>query len=53
MALVDVLKRIAGRKGATPAQLALAWLLAPKPWIVRRHTVLQGSPPSLPTRKGC
>jgi len=33
-ALVDVLKRIADRKKATPAQLALAWLLARKPWIV-------------------
>ncbi len=34
MALVDVLKKIATAKGATPAQLALAWLLAQKPWIV-------------------
>jgi len=33
-ALVDVLARIAARKKATPAQLALAWLLARKPWIV-------------------
>ena len=33
-ALVDLLKRIAGRKGATPAQIALAWLLAQRPWIV-------------------
>jgi len=33
-ALVDVLKSIAARKHATPAQLALAWLLARKPWIV-------------------
>ncbi len=33
-ALVDVLGRIAERKQATPAQLALAWLLAQKPWIV-------------------
>jgi aryl-alcohol dehydrogenase-like predicted oxidoreductase len=32
--MVDLLKRIAGRKGATPAQIALAWLLAQKPWIV-------------------
>ena len=31
--LVDVLKEIADRKGITPAQLALAWLLAQKPWI--------------------
>ncbi len=33
-ALVDLLARIADRKGATPAQIALAWLLAQKPWIV-------------------
>ena len=33
-ALVDLLHTIADRKGATPAQLALAWLLAQKPWIV-------------------
>jgi aryl-alcohol dehydrogenase-like predicted oxidoreductase len=33
-ALVDLLCRIAERKGATPAQIALAWLLARKPWIV-------------------
>jgi aryl-alcohol dehydrogenase-like predicted oxidoreductase len=34
LALVDLLKRIAERKHATPAQIALAWLLAQKPWIV-------------------
>ncbi len=33
-ALVDLLAVIAARKHATPAQLALAWLLAQKPWIV-------------------
>lgn len=33
-ALVDLLKRIAADKGATPAQIALGWLLAKKPWIV-------------------
>jgi aryl-alcohol dehydrogenase-like predicted oxidoreductase len=33
-ALVDLLVRIAAGKRATPAQLALAWLLAQKPWIV-------------------
>jgi aryl-alcohol dehydrogenase-like predicted oxidoreductase len=33
-ALVDLLGEIAGRKKATPAQIALAWLLAQKPWIV-------------------
>jgi aryl-alcohol dehydrogenase-like predicted oxidoreductase len=32
-ALVDLLADIAGRKKATPAQIALAWLLAQKPWI--------------------
>jgi len=34
VAMVDLLKRIADRKGATPAQVALAWLLAQKPFIV-------------------
>ncbi|MGP8173035.1 MAG: aldo/keto reductase [Terracidiphilus sp.] len=33
-ALVDLLMKIAERKKATPAQIALAWLLAQKPWIV-------------------
>jgi aryl-alcohol dehydrogenase-like predicted oxidoreductase len=33
-AVVDLLGRIADAKGATPAQIALAWLLAQKPWIV-------------------
>jgi len=33
-ALVDLLAKIAQRKEATPAQIALAWLLAQKPWIV-------------------
>ena len=33
MALVGVIKTVADRKGATPAQVALAWLLAQKPWI--------------------
>jgi aryl-alcohol dehydrogenase-like predicted oxidoreductase len=33
-ALVDLLASIAARKQATPAQLALAWLLAQRPWIV-------------------
>jgi aryl-alcohol dehydrogenase-like predicted oxidoreductase len=32
--VVDLLEKIAGQKGATPAQIALAWLLAQKPWIV-------------------
>jgi aryl-alcohol dehydrogenase-like predicted oxidoreductase len=34
LALVDQLASIAQRKGATPAQIALAWILAQKPWIV-------------------
>jgi aryl-alcohol dehydrogenase-like predicted oxidoreductase len=33
-ALVDLIKRIGGEKKATPAQVALAWILAQKPWIV-------------------
>src|ERR1700719_4673133 len=33
-ALIELLGRIAARKNATPAQIALAWLLAQKPWIV-------------------
>jgi aryl-alcohol dehydrogenase-like predicted oxidoreductase len=33
-ALVDLLGKIAAQKNATPAQIALAWLLAQKPWIV-------------------
>ena len=44
-ALIGILKAIAERIGATPAQIALAWLLAQKPWIVpipgttRRHRI--------------
>jgi aryl-alcohol dehydrogenase-like predicted oxidoreductase len=34
MALVEIIKRVAERKGATAAQVALAWLLAQRPWIV-------------------
>jgi len=33
-ALVDLLQRIANEKKATPGQIALAWLLSQKPWIV-------------------
>jgi aryl-alcohol dehydrogenase-like predicted oxidoreductase len=33
-ALVDLISSIAAKKGVTPAQIALAWLLAQKPWIV-------------------
>jgi aryl-alcohol dehydrogenase-like predicted oxidoreductase len=32
--VVDLLSRIAQAKSATPSQIALAWLLAQKPWIV-------------------
>jgi aryl-alcohol dehydrogenase-like predicted oxidoreductase len=45
LAFVEWLKTFAARNGATPAQLALAWLLAQKPWIVpipgttKRHRV--------------
>jgi aryl-alcohol dehydrogenase-like predicted oxidoreductase len=34
MALVDLIREVARRKAATPAQIALGWLLAQKPWIV-------------------
>jgi len=34
MVLADLVKAVAERKGSTPAQVALAWLLAQKPWIV-------------------
>lgn len=34
MALVELIREVARRKAATPAQIALAWLLAQKPWIV-------------------
>src|SRR6266571_1129871 len=34
MRIVDLLKRVAEKKHATPAQIALAWLLAQKPWII-------------------
>jgi aryl-alcohol dehydrogenase-like predicted oxidoreductase len=34
LAMVDLLKQVAERKNATPAQIALAWLLSQKPWIV-------------------
>ena len=34
LAFVDLLSAVAAQKGATPAQIALAWLLAQKPWIV-------------------
>jgi aryl-alcohol dehydrogenase-like predicted oxidoreductase len=33
-AVIDLLEKIGSEKAATPAQIALAWLLAQKPWIV-------------------
>ena len=33
-AVIELLEQIAAQKGGTPAQIALAWLLAQKPWIV-------------------
>ena len=56
--LVELLGEIAARKNATPAQIALAWLLAQKPWIVpipgtRRLERLEeniGPPPSISRR---
>jgi aryl-alcohol dehydrogenase-like predicted oxidoreductase len=32
--VIDLLEKIGASKGATPPQIALAWLLAQKPWIV-------------------
>ena len=34
MPVVEMLRQFAHKKGATPVQIALAWLLAQKPWIV-------------------
>lgn len=34
LAMVDLLRTLAARRKATPAQIALAWLLAQKPWVV-------------------
>ena len=44
-ALVDLLGEIAQRKKATPAQIALAWLLAQKPWIVPIPGTTKLAPP--------
>ena len=51
-ALVDLLARIAGQKGATPAQVALAWLLAQKPWIVPDSRHHQAAPARGEPRRG-
>jgi aryl-alcohol dehydrogenase-like predicted oxidoreductase len=34
MPVVQMLRNVAGKKNATPVQIALAWLLAQKPWVV-------------------
>ena len=51
-ALVDLLGRIAKRKKATPAQIALAWLLAQKPWIVPIPGTTKLHPPGGEHRSG-
>jgi aryl-alcohol dehydrogenase-like predicted oxidoreductase len=51
LALVEEVKTIAAAKGVTPAQVALAWLLAQQPWIVpisgttKLHRLEETSPP--------
>ena len=45
LALVDLLNSVAEQKGATPAQIALAWLLAQKPWIVPIPGTTQAASP--------
>lgn len=41
-AMVDLIREVAARKSATPARIALAWLLAQKPWIVPIQGTLCG-----------
>ena len=53
-AFVDLLTRIAERKRAKPAQIALAWLLAQKPWIVPIPGTHEAAPASgKPRSRGC
>ena len=52
-ALVDLLRQIAERKKATPAQIALAWLLAQKPWIVPIPGTTKLASPGREHRRGC
>ena len=52
-ALVDLLGRIAERKKATPAQIALAWLLAQKPWIVPIPGTTKLASPGREHRSSC
>ena len=51
-AFVDLLTRIAERRNATPAQVALAWLLARKPWIVPIPGHHEAAPPGGEHRRG-
>lgn len=44
LALVDLIKTVTDRKGATSAQVALAWLLVQKPWIVPIPGTHQAAP---------
>ena len=43
--VIDLLGKIGNQKGATPAQIALAWLLAQKPWIVPIPGIAQARAP--------
>ena len=52
-AVVELLGRIAARKKTTPAQIALAWLLAQKPWIVPIPGHHQAASPRREHRCGC
>ena len=52
-ALVDLLGKIAERKKATPAQIALAWLLAQKPWIVPIPGTTEAGAPGGEHRSSC
>ena len=51
--LVDLLETLAAEKQATPAQIALAWLLAQKPWIVPIPGTTKLQPPEGKHRRGC
>jgi len=51
--LVDLLGKIAAQKHATPAQIAIAWLLAQKPWIVPISRHHEAASPGRERRSGC
>ncbi len=53
LAFVELLGEIAKRKNATPAQIAIAWLLAQRPWIVPIPGHNQTPPPERKLRSGC